>query len=1004
LIRANRAYKHTGWIRRFILGAFLLLSALPLIAQEVVEVGGTLTENETWTNDYTYIVTGDLLVPEGLELIIMPGVRVRFHPNTGLFVNLGMIKVLGSYEDLIDTVRFESYEGQLWKGISIIAASGLNNNIIDHVSIDRADIGIDIRSSTEVVISNSRIQNGTTNDLRLYNSSGCLIRNNNFLNNGRVSVEIYATGTGNQSSENYIGNNLISNSRYTNLMVRFDNSGVCLNNKIENNVIEGAEAGIFIDNSNLNNNDVILIRGNVFIGNGNETFGFSISTGMDSTILRDNIFWQNTTSLQLRRGKNFLVDNNSFYQNTNNISVEPNARKSDFTSNTFTGNINHIAKFSDATGKVFQGNNIFNNSQTIGIVRNNTASDLNVAGQYWGTSDTVSIGACLWDKQDEPTLGKLNYRPFATLVDTIAPISPPYRFIKQLAGGRIKLSWSKNPEEDLAGYAVYQGSFYNYRFSAAPIVTADTFLFISGAQIDHAFGATAFDRGGSGFEQQRTGHESPFAFAVLMPYSGPDTSICSNIPVYTITQSNVPFIYDQLTWVTEGDGQFNNPAALSPNYIPGLGDLARGYVRLGFTVLSNGQQFTDEFLLTFNTTPEVYAGKDRAIPLLPDYRIENAAALNFEQLQWTSLGDGFFDNPFELTPVYTFGETDLLQGMVQLILTASSPCGVVADTVTLHLRNLYSVEGRVLADGIAVPGAAVLAVTAIAEVVMEVVGLTKTDQEGNYRFDSLFAADYRFYALPDTTDPEGFMPAYYAGKDKWRFAYKLPLVANTYHVEIELTKQPVKLPPGLASISGRFELPASFSGLDNYCGPWFSDSQGLYCDGGLSNVTILLYNDRYNIPMHYTITDKEGRFSFNELPYGKYIIDAEKSGFETTASSHIELNREVPVRDDVLLRIGSNLKIEVFVPEKSENKRSLAYPNPADEFLFLNIETSDEPIEQIEIYNAFGQCVIKANSNDFQRSSSGEFMLNTSKLTGGIYLGRSISGTSVKTFNFIIKH
>ncbi|NTW23308.1 MAG: T9SS type A sorting domain-containing protein [Lentimicrobium sp.] len=1004
MYRFNRANTQNTWVRRFILGAFLLLAALPLFSQEVVEVGGTLTENETWTNDYTYVVTGDLLVPEGLELIIMPGVRVRFHPNTGLFVNLGMIKVLGSYEDVIDTVRFESFEGQLWKGISIIAASGLYSNIIDHASIDRADIGIDIRSCTEVVIRNCRIQNGTTNDLRLYNSSGCLIQHNYFSDNGRVSLEIYSTGTGNQSSENHVEHNLISESRYTNLMVRFENSGVCLNNKIENNVIQGAEAGIFIDNSNLNNNDVILIRGNVFIGNGNETFGFGISTGMDSTIIRDNIFWQNRTSLEFRRGKNSMIDHNSFYQNTNNILVKPTARKSDFTGNTFTGNVNYLAEFNDATEKVFQGNNIFNNNLLNGIVRNNTSADINVAGQYWGTSDTALIEAYLWDKQDEPALGKLAYHPYVTEVDTTAPVSPPNSLIKQLANGRIKLSWNKNPEEDLAGYAVYQGAFRNYRFSAAPITTADTFIFIPGSRIEQEFGVTAFDRGGSGFEQQRTGHESPFAFAVLMPYAGPDTVVCSNVPFFTITQSNVPFSFEQLTWFTEGDGQFSNPAILSPNYLPGVGDLVRGYVRLGFTVISNDEEFTDDFLLTFNTTPEVYAGKDRAIPLSPAYKIENAEALYFEQLQWSGLGDGSFDNPAQLYPTYTFGGDDLLKGMVQLILTASSPCGVISDTVTLFIRNLYSVEGKVLADGVAVPGAAVLAVTAIADPVMEVVGLAKTDQEGNYRFDALYAADYRFYALPDTTDPEGFMPAYYAGKDKWRFAYKLPLVANTYHVEIELTKQPVSLPSGLASISGRFELPASLTGLNNYCSPWFSDSHALYCDGGLSNVTILLYNDRYNIPMDYTITDNEGRFSFNELPYGKYIIDAEKSGFETTVSSHIELNREVPVRDDVLLRIGSNLKIEIFVPEKPENRRSLVYPNPADEFLFLNIETSDEPIDQIEIYNAFGQCVINANSNDFQRSSSGEFMLNTSNLTGGIYLGRCISGTRVKTFNFIIKH
>lgn len=1001
MIRVIRAYKHSTLFHQFILGAFLLLSALPVISQEVIEVSGTLSDNETWTNDNTYVVTGDLLVPEGVELIIMPGVRVRFHPNTGLFVNLGMIKVLGSYEDVIDTVRFESYEGQFWKGISIISGSGLYRNIIDHASVDRADIGIDIRSSSEVIISNSRIKNGTTNDLRLYNSSGCIIRNNYFSNNGRVSLEIYATGPGNQSSDNLIENNLISASRYTNLMVSFDVSGVCLNNKIENNVIQGAEAGIYIDNSSVNNNDVILIRGNVFIDNGSETFGFGISTGMDSTIIRDNIFWQNRTSIEFRRGKNSLIDHNSFYQNKNNILVKPTARKSDFTGNTFTGNDNYIAEFNDATEKVFQGNNIFNNNLSHGIVRNNTSADINVGGQYWGTSDTAKIEAFLWDKQDSPTLGKLEYQPFITKVDTNAPISPPINVIKQLANGRIKLSWNKNPEEDMAGYAVYQGTFRNYRFSAAPSITADTFVFITGSRIEQEFGVTAFDRSGSGFEQQRTGHESPFAFAVLMPYAGPDSVICSNIPVFAITQSNVPFNFEQLTWFTDGDGQFSSTSILSPNYLPGIGDKERGYVRLGFTVITDDDEFTDDFLLTFNATPEVNLGKDITVPLTPTYKIENAISLNYEQLHWISLGDGNFDDPSKLDPTYIFGEDDLRQGIVQLILTASSSCGIIADTVTLILRNLYSVEGRVLAEGNPVPGAAVLAVTAIAGPVMEVVGFAKTDQEGNYRFDALFAADYRFYALPDTTDPEGFMPAYYAGKDKWSYAYNLPLVANTYHVEIELTKQPVKLPPGLASISGRFELPTSFTGFDNYCGPWFSDSHALYCDGGLSNVTVLLYNDTHKVPMDYTITDNEGRFSFKELPYGRYIIDAEKSGFETIISSSLDLNREVPVRDDILLKITSILKIEVIVPEKPENKRSLVYPNPASEQIFLGIGSQISGNVEIDIFNAFGQLILQTSVKVTDQSS--RIAIQTDKFPDGFYLGKAVAGAEVVTFNFIIK-
>jgi len=109
-------------------------------------------------------------------------------------------------------------------------------------------------------------------------------------------------------------------------------------------------------------------------------------------------------------------------------------------------------------------------------------------------------------------------------------------------------------------------------------------------------------------------------------------------------------------------------------------------------------------LLTFDATPEVHLGKDITVPLTPTYKIENAISLNYEQLHWTSLGDGNFDDPFRIDPTYIFGEDDLLQGIVQLILTASSSCGIIADTVTLILRNLYSVEGRVLAEGNPVPG------------------------------------------------------------------------------------------------------------------------------------------------------------------------------------------------------------------------------------------------------------------------------------------------------------
>jgi hypothetical protein len=204
----------------------------------------------------------------------------------------------------------------------------------------------------------------------------------------------------------------------------------------------------------------------------------------------------------------------------------------------------------------------------------------------------------------------------------------------------------------------------------------------------------------------------------------------------------------------------------------------------------------------------------------------------------------------------------------------------------------------------------------------------------------------------------------------------------------------------MASISGRFEMPASNQGLKNYCGPWFTEDYFSYCDGGLSNVTIILYNDLNNIPLDYTLTDYEGRFLFNGLPYGKYIIDAEKQGFETTLSPLIEVNREVQARDNIRLRIEQNNKIGVYVPEIELTVNAGVYPNPANDVIHVNM-SCDNPLE-IRIFNLFGQQLIFNESRNIQISDT-DIALDISHLSNGMYVGYIYCGDGIKTFNFFVK-
>jgi hypothetical protein len=565
--------------------------------------------------------------------------------------------------------------------------------------------------------------------------------------------------------------------------------------------------------------------------------------------------------------------------------------------------------------------------------------------------------------------------------------------------GNTLISWHPNHEADLSGYAVYTGAFEEYQFSVPPIVLTDTLVLVPGYQIDQTFAVTAFDREGSGHVQLHSGHESPFAFVVTYPYAGPDTAIC-NTGFYAIEHSSVPVKYDALIWQTSGDGIFNNTQLLKPEYFPGQQDMVKGFATLTLTALVGEEVLTDAFKLTLSNIPFVYAGADTMVAAGTDFSLQGAMAAYFEDLNWTTSGDGSFNDSTLINPIYSMGPLDIETGKVTLLLTAESACGVMRDTLEVMIHDLFSVEGKVLSKNGPVLGSVVLAIHSMEGYLPEIAQITHSNEEGFFRFDKLFSGDYWFYAIPDTSNHHRLMPSYYFGKQKWQNAYQLPLVADTYHVEIELTENAFEPPPGMASISGRFEMPASNQGLKNYCGPWFTEDYFSYCDGGLSNVTIILYNDLNNIPLDYTLTDYEGRFLFNGLPYGKYIIDAEKQGFETTLSPLIEVNREVQARDNIRLRIEQNNKIGVYVPEIELTVNAGVYPNPANDVIHVNM-SCDNPLE-IRIFNLFGQQLIFNESRNIQISDT-DIALDISHLSNGMYVGYIYCGDGIKTFNFFVK-
>ena len=153
-------------------------------------------------------------------------------------------------------------------------------------------------------------------------------------------------------------------------------------------------------------------------------------------------------------------------------------------------------------------------------------------------------------------------------------------------------------------------------------------------------------------------------------------------------------------WSTAGDGTFDDSTSLSAIYIPGNADLDNGSVELSLTAEALNEcaaPVTSTLTLTILESPVANAGDDALIcenfsqPLF-------GTVLNANDFTWLSSGDGVFSNSKILTPSYTPGAQDAVNGMVEISLVAQpiSPCSL-ADTssvlITIQQAPMASAGG-----------------------------------------------------------------------------------------------------------------------------------------------------------------------------------------------------------------------------------------------------------------------------------------------------------------------
>jgi hypothetical protein len=175
-----------------------------------------------------------------------------------------------------------------------------------------------------------------------------------------------------------------------------------------------------------------------------------------------------------------------------------------------------------------------------------------------------------------------------------------------------------------------------------------------------------------------------------------------------------------------------------------------------------------------------------------------------------------------------------------------------------------------------------------------------------------------------------------------------------------------------------------------------------YCIGGLSNLTVFLFDQTHSKLLNYTLTDELGNFYFNDLPYGKYIIDAEKAGYFPISSPIITTSPNNPNISGVKIEITNN-NIGV-VPNSFNNQLAGSldvYPNPASNIIKVISFLKPDDDYLIRIFNYNGVEMTNKLGNYYNQN--GVVSIQVELLPSGLYFGNIKSGSFINSFSFVIR-
>jgi PKD repeat protein len=431
------------WIAAAVFMTLLVTSVLAVLAIGIVGVSasgptyvsGIISSDTTWTvANSPYIVTGSILVEEGVTLTIEPDVVVKFNSEKGLQIDGELIAQGTEAEPIVFTSNQPSTEPGDWVNIVFTDSS---------VDATYDEEGIYINGS---IMQCCIVEYGGGSDtptLKIVSSS-LFIDHCNIKNNGYHGV--YAYGGSLKISNSTITDNS-GRGIYTNFAtVTISRNIICDNSAYEGGgivCVDGSTATI--SDNIISNNSASWLGGGINAGyyggattiinntisNNSASAGGGVSAYHGTTTIINNTIGNNSASVgggvyassgtATIRGN--TITHNSASDNGAGICISSGTVSISY--NEITGN--SITQGDGKGGGIFiywqpviNYNNIHNNTPYDVYNSNEQGSPhVNATYNWWGTTDEAIIQAHIYDWYDNATRGIVDYIPYLT-----EPVTP----------------------------------------------------------------------------------------------------------------------------------------------------------------------------------------------------------------------------------------------------------------------------------------------------------------------------------------------------------------------------------------------------------------------------------------------------------------------------------------------------------------------------------------------------------------------------------------------------